>query len=115
MTDTPKIEPAVTSEQWARHSDTFRRVWMIEAVDEQDFAALIALANAALKDDDPRKITREKVRLVRELADLAWLRAKSFKIAEPFATQNADRARAEVEQFADALESYLPPLPADDA
>lgn len=56
-------------------------------------AAAIALANAALPDDDPRKITREDVDNLRGiLSGDAWAVAK-----------------ADIKRLADTLESYLPP------
>lgn len=129
-----KIKPVLTAKDWSFRAsseqtslgatgvrlDTFGPDDVVLTLDRFDgeegvsapvslIPAVIALANAALPDSDPRKITRERIALIRELAELAWLRAKSFKVAEPFATRNADRAKDDVLQFADALESYLPP------
>lgn len=50
---------------------------------------LIAIANAALPDDDPRKITRERLQEMRDAAD--WIGESTS-----------------VHAFADALASYLP-------
>lgn len=63
MTD--KIEPALTPEEW-RDTDRAMRQH-VGALPERadDLAQVIALANAALPDSDPRKITREDVRACR--------------------------------------------------
>lgn len=58
-------------------------------------AAVIALANAALPNSDPRKITREKVDA---------LRLTLLNEGSAFGT-----GRRLVQQLADALESYLRP------
>lgn len=59
--------------------------------------ALIALANAALPDDDLRKITRERVAELRSA--LGCFQADRGRLPDDAAT----------ERFLDALESYLPP------
>lgn len=59
--------------------------------------ALIALANAALPDSDPRKITREKI---------ALLRIEHISECDGDVCEYPTR---ELAAFADALESYLPP------
>lgn len=121
MTD--KIEPALSAEEWKKardegathHDECF---WLdnrfsvsaslydgeliiatengnsVGSIDRP--AALIALANAALPDSDRRKITREKIAVIRQCAfdNLPYLAGAV--------------AKAMVE-FADALESYLPP------
>lgn len=58
--------------------------------------ALIALANAALPDDDPRKITHESVAVIRAAGDNA-------------AEWGHDLAAAVLRGVADGLRSYLPP------
>lgn len=55
----------------------------------------IAIANAALDDEDPRKITRGK---------LAGLRAAIHSTADPHSVYSKVGS-----EFIDALESYLPP------
>lgn len=55
---------------------------------------IIALANAALPDSDPRKITREKLANVLGALEVA---------------ANATRDESETLAFIAALESYLPP------
>lgn len=99
MTD--RIVPALTPEEWANADPTSLHgfddggiyVNMGRTIDERDVsgrpAALLALANAALPDDDPRKITREWLNSLRSLA--------------------ADLPEPELADIANALESYLPP------
>lgn len=55
-----------------------------------DFAALIALANAALPDEDPRKLRREHVEVLRSAPDGPGDVSPLFELA-------------------DAIESFLPP------
>lgn len=63
--------------------------------------ALIALANAALPDDDPRKITRSTVN---------ELRAVAAQLPTMGAGPNGeDIPDPDLSHLADALESYLPP------
>jgi hypothetical protein len=90
MTD--RIEPALTPEQWIEHREAlnddgygYQAVPYWEGLAGQ--AGAIAVANDLLPDSDPRKITRERITLLR------------------------DPAYRETEQmaFIDALASYLPP------
>lgn len=69
--------------------------------------ALIALANAALPDTDPRKITREKVELIRDGVQQIAAAVDDMRPS----TEKADARALSVAlgAFADALESYLPP------
>ena len=62
-----KIENALTEQEWNEPHTTFMRLTgrMLPHT-SRDAAALIALANTALPDSDPRKITREKVEAMRE-------------------------------------------------
>jgi hypothetical protein len=62
-------------------------------------AALIALANAAMNDEDPRKFARENLTVLRRVAE----KLRSIRLLE-------DDADAEsVDDLADVIESYLPP------
>lgn len=120
MSDAPKIEPALTAEEWEQRtyrSITGREFSHIEAQgvqlhdngvmvlvgldDDRDInaspAALIALANAALPDSDPRKITREKIEHMKAIAE-------SIR-----PTTSNESHIGFLEEFATALESYLPP------
>lgn len=130
MTD--KIEPALTAEQWSdlardalilgdpqdKHSP--RIVADEEGLSVQDdwgeatgapLPAVIAIANAALPDTDPRKITREKVAAMRQAADefLSYLgrdygpKDNWGRAPEYFAAFGTETIK-----FADALASYLP-------
>jgi hypothetical protein len=68
---------------------------------ENTAAGMIAALNDALPDSDPRKITRETVRYLRELANfLESVSEERTGIAEP---------EMQLRAIADALESYLPP------
>lgn len=124
MTETPKIEPALTPEEWERIlSDPQPNVLgRVPTLDERitvllndkielddpycpvtallDAPAVVAIANAALPNSDPRKITREKIADVVSIVNVF--------IADRFAAEDAAPALA----FLDALESYLPPTEA---
>lgn len=112
-----KIEPALTAEQWAEiqsapiesddlyplapvaRCEVLAKIVGFAAYSDDawyipDPVAAIAACNAALPDDDPRKITREK---------LDDLRA-GLDVGED--TRNDESA---ARAFLDALESYLPP------
>lgn len=81
----------VVMDTWSDYGSTDR--------DVKRLPALIALANAALPDTDPRKITREMVAQLRRAADL-MCEAK-WGVLEPEGNT--------VARIADALASYLPP------
>lgn len=102
MTD--RIEPALSSEEWAHAMDEDVREGLAYEVTylwgSSRPAATIALANAALLDSDPRKITRTKITLLREAADSH----RAYDSIEPFHAEAKSLA-----EFANALESYLPP------
>lgn len=105
MSDTP-IPPALTPEEWAENGDPVVDGyidWQTCIVDvnshysgdgsKRFIPGLIALANAALPDDHPAKITRADVENLRALlGGDAWAVAK-----------------ADIRRLADALASYLPP------
>jgi hypothetical protein len=70
-------------------------------------AAAIAILNAALRDSDPRKITRETIARMREGA--AELRSAELNPRNPQSVIDANHAAGvALDAFADALESYLP-------
>lgn len=121
------IKPALSVDQWSKREyersgengvslglGTGVNVVAPGAIDDPaDVIALIALANAALPVQDPRKFTREHVRLLRGAAELIGGSERGF------ATDGADRATAEMVaervvysqllDLADVIESYLPP------
>lgn len=100
---TEKIEPALSAEEWAEVSRM-----EIEAVAAQFYerpVAVVAFANAALPDSDPRKITRETVNLLREIVANEH---ESAKLNEPSNIGEAEISG--LTQLADALKSYLPPI-----
>jgi hypothetical protein len=105
-----KIEPALSAEEWTTPHATRESgyaaaepeglvlakmpgAYLGHHVDAWDIPTLIALANHALPDSDPRKITRELLARIREIvsqSDIAY-------------------TSDDVDAFVDALESYLPP------
>lgn len=125
--DTPKVQPALTPDEWARNAvhfsegdfygaridgppsqmcltldvfDADRSADMrSDEVAVANLPALIALANAALPDGHPAKITREWVALLREVA----------LTHEAESGDDWHDDVAPIRAIADALESYLPP------
>jgi hypothetical protein len=69
-------------------------------------AKLIALANAALPDDDPRKITRDRIKLMRDAGGSILSAHAEYCVGEECGCHDDMRA---LDAFAVALESYLPP------
>lgn len=116
MIDT--IEPALSVDEWADRSVRLGRYWwdgtmsgddgcvaVTSGTDPQEsprpisgrcLPALIALANAALPDTDPRKIRRGWI---------IWLQEEADVLKRNGAGAGALMAR----EIADALASYLPP------
>lgn len=74
---------------------------------QKQIVAVIALANAALPDDDPRKITRADVTRCRVAAYEAEARHDGTIERSDYETMNAWR------QLADKLAALLPPEPTD--
>jgi hypothetical protein len=120
---TDPITPALTAEEWAAWKEgrgageTLFLVNVNSGPDDpvwgQSFsahppAALIALANAALPDDDPRKITREKLVALRDCLAMAGL-ANDDRCVSDKEFADARRYDALATTLTDALESYLPP------
>jgi hypothetical protein len=112
MTD--RVEPALSGYEWShvrRGGDTLRDAQLDAAIEgvrrlrAEHMPALIALANAALPDSDPRKITREMVAAMRDAAHSAESRHDRSGELVDYETQR------QFEQWADALSSYLPPEP----
>lgn len=102
------IPPALTPDEWARvepsdiygHDDGGVYVGAYRGGDIEVGVrdhALIALANAALPDTDPRKITREWVREIRGAA-------RDYALPDGFL-----HSGEVLNRIADALASYLPP------
>lgn len=134
-----RIEPALTAEQWSdlarvegcRVSDfdgTFTATFthpfdehgrgialsddasLISVFHAEPVRAIIALANAALPDSDPRKITREWVNAIRNASpSLPTPRNNTEWVTTGQALATAEAHRAVLDLIADALESYLPP------
>lgn len=93
MSQESKVPPALTAEEWeyALGQPHGLLEYLMRPAE-----AIIASANHALPDDDPRKITREWVEQLR-----AW--------AGVLENDRGDVAGADLRSIADALESYLPP------
>lgn len=66
---------------------------------------LIAVLNAALPDTDTRKITRDRIKCLRALAEGMRVRARKDGIEM---SRDEDESLAIVESLAEALETYLP-------
>lgn len=122
---TTKIEPALTAEEWTLALDEDVREGLAYEVTylwgQSRPAGAIALANAALPDSDPRKITRAKIRLLRiALAGWdgvgtdpdendAWINATDDRIAPPVEYFGDAPGGDGLDAFLNALASYLPP------
>lgn len=96
---TGRIKPVLSEGEWrALHARTLREfnaaaplsasVHEAHQLGAWEIPGVIAAANDALPDSDKRKITREKLRMVRRLMGVH---------------------EDEEKEFLDALESYLPP------
>jgi len=117
---TSDIGPALTPDEWARifaHADKTLDAAKADAflayLTRQGFAgnphaavALIAMANAGLHDEDPRKFTRETVRDIRSAA-IAVEDAADAQMPED-GTELHDLF-TRLHELADVIESYLPP------
>lgn len=136
-----RIEPALTPDEWFRRSvqrgderepgalrayidpqtewlclgNTIASLAVSARPTADRVHAIIALANAALLDDDPRKITRamvtEIIRSAQQMADVAkWFEQGRVKSSDPGAdVADARKRESSLLALADALESYLPP------
>ncbi len=93
MTDTTKVEPALTAEEWERSRVRSTDYMIEDASGGCEYAKVIALANAALPDTDPHKITAKMVETLRNM----W-----------YVDQEGEML---LNRIADVLESYLPPRP----
>jgi hypothetical protein len=107
---TEKMEPALSALEWKEalawpHGIVDYLVAPAQQVgfgsdSPADLRALIAIANVALPDDDPRKITRHTLWLIRKLREDAYIDAQ-----HPGALQ----FMREVDALVEGLASYLPP------
>jgi hypothetical protein len=98
------IRPAMLPSEWEMVSGRplLRDMMAAEALNRGQVSMVIALANAALPDSDPRKITRKHIAMLREAG------RQRDSLSPPYLDITLDDA-AELLAFADALESYLPP------
>jgi hypothetical protein len=133
MRDETKIAPALSVEEWASVQsggdlrlaapDTEHEepsAWANEqgfmGADRHGYAvyvphaATIALANAALPLSDPRKITRERIEEVKYGAMFAREMGAHFReMGDETVAANREWFGRNLDTFADALASYLPP------
>ncbi len=111
-TNTTDIPPALTPNEWRNvRSHPLERVKFVELAERIGRShAAIALENDALNDEDVRKLTPERVALIRWAAERvnAELAARVSSLTVDAARELADRY-SDLVELADALESYLPP------
>lgn len=108
-----KIEPALTAQEWADAREPDSSEGLAYEVTylwgRSRPAGTIAIANAALKDDDRRKITRDKIIQLRSVAHFLEESDGRLAVAWPPDGNPWRKAAAELRTTADVLESYLPP------
>jgi hypothetical protein len=108
-----QIAPALKPDEWKARDCGYAKidcVWeethvvvrdpdgeVVSVSGPDEIFALIALANDALPDDDPRKITREKVRLLIAMTDKPWDASGTLE------------QHTAVRKLVRALEALLPP------
>jgi hypothetical protein len=112
---TDKIEPALSAKWWdrVRHLKArgdLERALLATGTEEIGLVGVIAAANAALPDSDPRKITREWLSALEEVIGAAAL-WNSEQRAAGRDMQAGEHALSLVADLFYALESYLPPPP----
>ncbi|HEV8448572.1 MAG TPA: hypothetical protein VGQ44_17200 [Gemmatimonadaceae bacterium] len=114
MNDRETVSPALRADEWREiepdlptfgpaHREAMRA--LANSLHEANgglLAKMIALANAALPVDDPRKFTHVTVDVLRQMP--AFLRGAGMG-ADP------DGAGRFISNLADVIESYLPPRP----
>ena len=88
------IPPALSPDEWAKHET--RQSSRISR--SNDLVAAIAVANAQLDDENPRKLSRAHVKLLRRVAD--------DHDSDSEAGQTVPQL---LRNLADLIESYLPP------
>lgn len=117
MASETTIGPALTADEWVRADQHARDAANYPAADNRrvmaDLAwvggrvdAVMALANAALPDGDPRKLTRETVRAMRAAAKVVAGQASGMAGASRAAYDGIAR---DLEAAADAIAALLPP------
>jgi hypothetical protein len=97
-----EIKPALTAAQWAtlRNDHTHDAIDHVRrAADKSDLPAVMALANAAFPDTDPRKLAREDYEVLRRIGTWYFLHREGTT-REEFVV--ADRALGK-------LRALLPP------
>lgn len=118
-----EIPPALSREEWEWCLMEAEEIVRDTEATVQDYLAreypsparTIALANAALPDDDPRKLRREWIADLRiaqnEAQDAAWRSCQNGEPGKPCdeCQRAVDGFKARLQALAAALESYLPP------
>jgi hypothetical protein len=112
MTETPKIEPDITPDEWAFFNRTgvtlngaIDSVLCLTATAQRQ---ALAYLNADLADDDPRKMTRKWVDDLRMAAGVCIESSREADESEHIRLASCARRLL---THASALESYLPPEP----
>jgi hypothetical protein len=106
MTNDTGIPPALTPEEWASARSGDHSVSAIlQYLEPEDMAPIVAWANALMPSDDPRKITREDVEnaisLMAGISDPGWLYATSHP--------SRDETFREFGRLIAKLDALLPP------
>jgi hypothetical protein len=109
---TEHIDPALTSEEWGEISAAARDNGLtpqayLFATDAFPFRAL-AMANAALPEDDPRKITRETVNALYGVSEAAAEWHKEH-LTDPKDQEFAENQRRKMRDLWQTLVALLPP------
>jgi hypothetical protein len=113
--DVRDIPPALDADRWREISGRHALEGALADAafvtrDVTGLAATIALANAALADEDPRKLTRATVGLLRQIGHTI-----ENLVGTTFVSAETKRAEIDaVRDLADVIESYLPPDPSID-
>ena len=114
---TEKIEPALSAKEFATlgpngvgHPIMPSSLGDLDGLGVEDLPKAIAIANHLLPDSDPRKITREWVRAIRNaVTALPERRDDTEWITSAQVQATSEVHRAVLDLIADALESFLPP------
>ena len=97
-----RIEPAASPHEWQVFLANGMDQLMPRYFAQCDHPSFIAKHNAALPDSDRRKITREWVTALRQIA-------QAIEDADVMETEVPPEHAPVLRAFANALESYLPP------
>lgn len=115
--DAPDIPPALSEQGWAAwRSERLNPVTMMREVSSSppladNLVTTIAIANAQLHDEDPRKLTREDAALLRRAAEIIGAIESDDEATQ---LANGD-VFTRLHEHADVIESYVEPEDADGA